>query len=114
MYTDAALQRTRDLVLNDLENGQAGTGTTTPTTADTDLETPVAATENALTSTSSGQGFQSTLVVLSTQGNGSTLTEYADFFNSGSTMLSRVVMAGIAKTADKEITKITNYSYNRG
>ncbi len=114
MYPDVALQRTRDLINTDLENGEAGTGTTLPTTADTGLETPVAASENALTSTTSGQSLQTTLVVLSTQANGNTLSEYVDFVNAGSTILNRIVVTGIAKTAAKEITKITTYTYNRG
>ncbi len=114
MYPDIALQRTRDLIDTDLENGQAGTGTTLPTTTDTALETPIANTENALTSTTSGQSVQTTLVILSAQGNSSTLTEYVDFVNAGTTILNRIVVTGIAKTAAKEITKITTYTYNRG
>jgi len=114
MIPDVALQRDRDRVNSDLQKGQAGTGTTLPTTTDTGLETAVADTSNTLTTTTSGQSLQTTNVILSTQGNGSTLTEYVDFVNAGSTLQQRIVVTGIAKTSAKEITKITNYTWNRG
>lgn len=114
MIPDAGLQRIRDLVDGDLENGQAGTDTTLPAVTDTDLLGAVSDTENALTSVTSGNALQTTLVVASTQGNGSDLTEYADFINSGNTLLSRVVVTAISKDNTKEVTKLTTYNFTRG
>ena len=114
MIPDDALKRVVTVVTADITDGIAGTGTTLPTTSDTALETPVAATEKDLVISTSGTSFQTTHTIPSTDANGNTLTEWANRMNSDTTLLSRIVTAGITKVAGKEINKITNYNVVRG
>lgn len=104
-----AKNRIRDLVNADITVGKFGTGTTDPSTGDTDLETEVGATESTNTQTVGNQIINSKNILVSTIGNGSTLTEYAIFMNGGSTMLSRVTFPDFAKTSSLELHVTTNY-----
>ena len=109
--SDAGINRIVTLTVADIDDGRAGTGTTLPTEADTDLETAVAATEADVTVTSVDKGFSVTHVILSTAGNGSSLTEWQIRMNSEATQLNRVVTAAVVKTSVLEVTKITLFDF---
>lgn len=112
--TNAGLNRIRDVVNTDLTDGIAGTATTLFVNTQTALVNPVADTEVNVTTQVSNFSIQVTHLISSAKGNSSTLTEYANRMNSDTTMLSRVVLSGIAKTSDKELTKITTYNFLEG
>jgi len=107
MICTAGLNRITSLISADLVDGRAGTGTTLPTIADTDLETVVADTEVDVTAITSGTTIAVSHVISSVLGNGSDLTEWQIRINAEATQLSRVVTAAITKTAAIEVTKIT-------
>jgi hypothetical protein len=80
-----------------------GTGTTSPTKADTTLATETV--RNALTSKLPGsQEIQFEGLLTSAQGNGTTISE-TGLFNAGAVgdMFARQTFAGIAKTSALEI-----------
>lgn len=91
---------------------RVGTGTTTPASTDTDLETPVTIAGNPTKAFTAGYpildetNMQSTLrgVVLTTECNSNTLTEFGSFNTDGSRlMFSRLVHTGVAKTSDIQV-----------
>ena len=91
---------------------RVGTGTTTPTAADTDLEIPVTIAGNPTKAFSAGYpiidetNFQSTLrgVLLTSEANGNTLTEFGSFNTDGTRLLfSRLVHTAIAKTSSIQV-----------
>lgn len=109
MILDEGLNEIRDLLYDNLTAGQSGTGTTLPTTADTGLETPVAATLNTLSSkTKTDKMLTVNHLVDSSEANSSTLTECEVRFSGGES-LNRVVHAGISKTSDIEVEYITSF-----
>lgn len=105
--SDEGITRSVALIVADIDDGRAGTGTTLPLASDTDLETVVADTETDVTVVQSGSTFSVTHLVTSTQGNGSDLTEWQIRMNSEATQLHRVVTAAVTKTAAIEVTKLT-------
>lgn len=107
VVSDSGINRAVALIVADIDDGRAGTGTTAPTAADTDLETPVVNTEADVTIVTGSKSFSVTHVVNSASGNGSTLTEWQVRMNGEATQLHRVVTAGIAKTSSIEVTKLT-------
>jgi len=107
---DVGLNRTRDLLINDVTNGQAGTDNTTPSSTDVALLAPVTATLSAVTTISSDKSFQTSHVINSVTATGSTFNEWAVFVNSASTALfSRAVTADVSHGANDEITKTTTF-----
>lgn len=107
VVSDDGTNRIITLTVADIDDGRAGTGTTLPTVDDTDLETAVADTETDVDIVTVDKGFSVTHLVSSTQGNGSSLTEWQIRMNSEATQLHRVVTAAVTKTAELEVTKIT-------
>lgn len=105
--SDTGLNRIVTLITADLDDGRAGTGDTTSTSSDTDLETPVVDTEVDVDIVTVDKGFSVTHLINSTSGNGSNLTEWQIRMNSEATQLHRVVTAAVAKSAIIEVTKIT-------
>ena len=96
--SNTGINRIVTLITADIDDGRAGTGTTLPTAADTDLDTVVAATEVDVNIVTVAQGFSVTHVIPSTSGNGSDLTEWQIRMNSEATQLHRVVTAIVSKT----------------
>lgn len=97
---------------SDLANGQWGTGTTTPAPTDTGLETPVVATLDTVTTSSSGASVTVNHLVESTEANGSDLTEFEVQFTNGDSLL-RVVGGAISKTSSIEVKTIVNINFVR-
>ena len=93
--------------------GQWGTGTTIPDVTDTDLETAVAATLLATTSTTSGTSVQLTHELSSTLGNGSALTEFSIKFSDDESF-DRTVGGAVNKTSEIQLTTITTVNIIRG
>ena len=102
----------RDLWEGKIDATEIGTGTTSENTTDTDLETPVASSEEySITATDYSQmveldGSVSTLV-----GNGSTITEMIWKKSSPELAASRVTHTGIAKTSSTEIRYRTRWFF---
>lgn len=99
--------------VNLVTDGQWGTGTATPTTTDTGLGTPVAATLLSLNGASSGNCAQFTHEMNSTIGNGSDFTEFELRFANGDS-LNRNLGGAITKTASFEIITISTINFTRG
>jgi len=106
---NVGINRIRDRVQSDLFKVQAGTGTTAATVDDTDLETAVADTKNDPDVVSSDQQLSITNIVLSTQGNGSSLSEAKATFGSTTNEITafRVLFAPLSKTSAEEHSHIT-------
>jgi|TARA_Y100000310_G_scaffold140352_1_gene139764 hypothetical protein len=99
----------RSQISNDLTHGQAGTDVTLPTAGDTALGAAVAATNNALDDVQAGGNtITVTHIVLTTEGNGSTLAEWEILANT-TVDFNRVVKAGVAKTVSIEVTMIQTF-----
>lgn len=113
VLTNDALTKVVNLIGAELSTGEWGTGTSTPSVTDSDLETPTAGTSFSLTKTVSGPTIQMTHTLPSTSGNGNTLTEYGNKF-SDSTLLNRVLIGGIVKTSSIEINTITAMTVKNG
>lgn len=95
-----------------ITQGQWGTGTTLPTTADTGLETAVGATLLTVSTGASGAASQFTHVLPSTTGNGNDLTEFELQFSNGDS-LNRSVGGAITKTNSFSITTIATINFTR-
>jgi hypothetical protein len=100
---------------------KVGTGTTTPTVADTDLETPVDITlgvqiKDFVTSypVLDETNVQATTrcLLLTNEANSNTLTEFGVFNEDASPlMLSRLVHTGIAKTSSIQLVYVEKDRY---
>jgi len=97
-----------------------GTGTTTPTTADTDLETPITAWSGGSdykdfvsgypTFDEANQKVQTQGFIASTEANGNSITELGEFNTDGTPVLgSHIVITGITKTATIQVFFTTTY-----
>lgn len=94
---------------------KVGTGTTDPTVSDTDLETPVSIDGDNFKNFVSGYpildlvNMQATIrgLLLSTEANGNTLTEWGVVNSDGTPLLfSRSTFTGISKTSSIEVAFI--------
>jgi len=92
----------RDLMNTAKDFGEMGTGTNTAVPGDTALQTAVAATQTALTSSTADKTLILDYSLNSTTGNGNTLSEFRNTLSSGTT-LNRVTFAGIQKTSSIEV-----------
>ena len=95
--------RIRDLLQSDLDSGEHGTNSTAVSVTDTGLGTAVSATNASLTSTTGDKTLNTTHIMTSLVGNGTTFYEYVVKLNSGSTDFSRSVYPAFAKTSDEEL-----------
>jgi len=93
--------------------GQWGTGTSNPSITDTALETPVAATSLALSSTVVGNTIQFTHIVNTSTGNGNVLTEYELSYATGENF-NRSVGGAINKDSSVSLTTISQITMLRG
>jgi hypothetical protein len=101
MIGNQGRNRQRDLVAADLTEGQFGTGTTSPQSTDTALETAVTGTNKTLSVTKADKQIAISHNLTNTEGNGNTLSEYVITMNTGSTLLTRDLIAGTTKNASK-------------
>lgn len=96
----------KDLV----DEGQWGTGTTTPAVSDSDLETATSGTDKTLITGSSGSTSQFTHELTSADGNGSDLTEYVLRFVNGDCLM-HVVGGAISKNNTFDLTTLVNINF---
>jgi len=113
MILNEGLNQVKDLVNADLSKGQAGTGTTLPTPADTALETADTDTLATLTSTTVNDLQITTQYDIdSLTGNGNTLTEQEIQFTDGESF-TRNVHAGISKSNSIEVQYLNTIYFER-
>jgi hypothetical protein len=105
--TDSGKNRIRDLLLADINSGKLGTDSTDPTATDTALGAVDATTSATPTNTTGNKTINSTHILLSTIGNGTTYKEFGTFVNSGATLLNRVVFPDFAKNSSVELHTTT-------
>ena len=110
---DVGLNRVRDIVDDDLTDGLAGTATTELDVAQTALTSPVAATEANVTTVKTDKTITVTYLMTPVTGNGNTYYEWLLRMNGDATAFSRVLTAGVAKTADTQISKVTTIYFDR-
>lgn len=110
---NSAFNKIANVVGDAMGTGEWGTGTTTPTVTDTDLETPVVGTSYSLDKTISGQSLQLTHTLPSTAGNGNTLTEFGTKFTD-TTLFNHVLIGGIAKTSNVELIAVVSQTFKNG
>lgn len=97
-------------VYDDITNGECGTDTSLFNKDQTGVITAVAATDIALaTKTLSKRSINTTHLLATTVGNGSTVTEYE--VNNTTISYNRCVKAGLAKTSNDELTMIHNFDF---
>lgn len=111
---DSGLNAVRDLIADDIYSAVFGTDSSAIVVTDTDLGGEVAGTEDAspLIETSDKK-ITVTANMNSTTGNGNTFYEWGLTLNSGATLFSRAVGAGVTKNSSIEIVRITEISIDR-
>lgn len=90
------LNRTRDLIHDDIDKGQLGTGGTASTPDDTSLETEDATTLLAITKTKSDKTIKFDYTLVSTGGTTTTYKEFELQKSSIPTHYDRTVFTGIS------------------
>ena len=100
--TNTAKNRIRDLIADDISTGALGTGTTSPTVNDTDLENKDTSTENSVTIVTGDRIVNVNYLLDSITGNGNDYTEFAVYFSDG-TLLDRVIFPSFSKTDSTEL-----------
>ena len=111
---DVGMNKIRDLIYDDLLNGQSGTSGTVPGITNTVLLSPIASTLSALSSKSiTDKRITVAHSISSTTANGQLLQEFGVTFTDG-TFLNRVVHAPISKNNTLEIDYITSFFINNG
>ena len=75
-------ERIIDIVDADITTAKLGTGTTSPTEADTDLETPIAATDASTTNVQGTKILNVGHILNSGTGTGNSYTEFVVYINS--------------------------------
>jgi len=91
----------RDAVADELITGQYGSDGTTESESDTSLGTPIASTIKTLAITKSGLTIEAVHELISTEGNGNTLREYA--LQSSTQDITRVTTTELVKDSTKEV-----------
>jgi len=90
------------LMASDLDYGEFGTNGTASSETQTGLIGDVTSTIKTLTITTADKQLTATHVLLSTEGNGETYSEFANLMNGTSTAFNRVVIADLDKTSAEE------------
>lgn len=103
VVSDNGKNRIRDLHEADISTVKLGTDNTAPTIGDTDLGTVDATTAATPSTTTGNKLVNTTHILLSTIGNGTTYYERGVFVNGGVTLHSRQVFPGFAQTANTEL-----------
>ena len=99
---DVGKNRVRDLLNADFSTGEVGTGTTPVLFSDTDLETPVAGTQNVVSTAVTDKQITVDYILPATEGNGSDVSEFGMWVNSDGALLSRYVFSGLTKESTEE------------
>jgi|TARA_R100000501_G_scaffold12539_1_gene23128 hypothetical protein len=94
--------RVRDLIEDDITNGELGTDGTTPTEDDTGLGNPVAATEKAVSISTGDKQLVIDYNLLSTEGNGNTYREFEIQSSEADTSYNRIVFYDLSKDNTEE------------
>jgi len=108
VVTTTGKNAVRDLIDTGKDKGQLGTGTTAELETDTSLETAVAATKVALTSSTADKQLVLSYDLNSTTGNGNTYGEFENTVSS-ETNLNRVTFATFTKTSAIEVSINTTF-----
>jgi hypothetical protein len=108
------LERVAESLKLVLNQGQWGSGTTSPTITDTGLETPIASTQLPTNNTRVNNTVQITHEVNTVTANGEELTEYEIQFGSDDVGMGRTLKGPITKTDDIQVTTIATYNILRG
>ena len=103
VLVDDGKNRLRDLINDDIYQGQVGTDSTAATASDTALGSAVAGTNKSLTLTKSDKHIQIDYTILSTEGNTNTLKEYGINQNTGTDFLMRQTFNDLVKDNSKEL-----------
>lgn len=109
------LNRIRDLVKDDIDRGQLGTGTNASNENDTNLQTPDTTTVLSLTKTTSEKQVNFTFALPSTGGTTATYTEFELRKDATPVNYDRIVFTGISFTLNgtEEISVVKRYFFRR-
>jgi len=94
--------RMRDLIEDDITNGELGTDGTAPTENDTGLGNPVSATEKAVSVTKTDKQLVIDYSLLSTEGNGNTYREFEVQSDEADTSYNRITFYDLPKDNTEE------------
>lgn len=111
VVTNKGKNRLRDLLVNDISSGVHGTDGTDPTVSDTDLRAEDATTEANVVVTTGNKLMNSTHVLVSTIGDGTTYKEYGVKMNGDNDLLLLVVYPDFDKTLDVELHTINTIRF---
>lgn len=107
------LNKIKDLMNDNVDECDWGTGTTAATVTDTGLETEISGVEVTTTNSTADKTVQLTGVLVSTAGNSNTVSENVFRFSDGTDLL-RNTFTGVSKTANKELHNIQTITLTRG
>ena len=116
MLTNQGLNQIATLISNSLSIGAVGTDSTTPTTGDTDLGSPITETKIAFDSITVSDNLITTVYVLPVNlANGNNISEYGVYLNDGSNdnLVSRFIYSPITKNDQIEVIFKAEYLVNR-
>ena len=102
------MNKIRDLINTNLTKGQCGTGTSTATEEDTELDEAVGATLKTLSNNVADKLLTTSFTLNTADGNGLSLTEFENQFSTGES-LARIRHTPISKDNTKELTYILTY-----
>lgn len=102
------LNKIRDLLNSNIDEGDWGAGTATELPTDTGLQAEISSIEVATSNLTADKTIQITAVLPSTAGTGNVIAEHVVRFSDG-TELSRTTFTGITKTESKEIHNISTF-----
>jgi hypothetical protein len=101
VFTDAGRNRTRDLIISDLNYGMVGTDATAEAVGQTALLSAITATSHAVTTAAADKTITVDYVLTANDANGSTLREFGIFGDAG-TMFSRAVFSSMTKASTEQ------------
>ena len=107
------INRVRDLHYDDMDTGILGTAGEVVVTSQTDLQSPVSATETTLTKTQSDKSNTAEYKLQSTVGVGNTYREFA-LYNASDLAFNRYVFTGLGHTSADEIIIKNTWFYEEG
>lgn len=106
--------RLRNALTTDFSSGQAGTGVFPPEIDQTGLFAAIAATLNTLsTKLTSSDTITVTHVVTTGEANNSYLSEWEVLGNSDTVDYNRIVLSGLLKRSNTEVTMIHSFALER-
>lgn len=111
MITNVGLAKLAQNFSEDVTQAQWGSGTATPSPADTSLESPLGDTLHEVTGTASNGSIQFTHTTLSTESVGQSLTEHELIYDNNKRFSKVKLKSGIAKgdDCDYQTTTIINF-----